>query len=569
MKMSNLYMPTLREMPNDADIESAQYLLRAGMIRKLVSGVYSYLPLGFRVMKKVEQIVREEMDAYGSQEVLMSAIQPRELWEESNRWANFGPEMFRLKDRHDREFCLGPTHEEYFTFLINNELKSYKQLPLNLYQIQTKYRDERRPRFGLIRSREFIMKDAYTFDVDQEACEKSYQNMWDAYVSAFNRIGFKYKVVQGDSGNMGGSISHEFIAITPNGESTIAYCDSCDFAGTDEVAKAVFTLEPGVSGGEMEKIHTPEVTTIEALEANYGFDAKQLIKAILLKTEDEKRFFAVFVPGHRTLNMTKLSKVLEVHEDSLMFANDADIMAMGSYPGFSGPFDLKSHVEVYVDSRVMTLKNAICGANEKDYHLKNVTLGEGAFKVVDDLVSVEAGDACPCCGKPLFIDRGTEVGNIFQLGDKYSKALNATFLDKDGKAKHFTMGSYGIGISRCVAAVAEQCFDDKGIAWPLAIAPYQALVTVVNVKNELQLEKGLEIYSALKSKGVEVLIDDRNERAGVKFTDADLIGIPLRITVGKAIETGMVEFSLRSDMVKEEISLENAVQRVIEAVEKI
>lgn len=569
MKMSNLYMPTLREMPNDADIESAQYLLRAGMIRKLVSGVYSYLPLGFRVMKKVEQIVREEMDAYGSQEVLMSAIQPRELWEESNRWANFGPEMFRLKDRHDREFCLGPTHEEYFTFLINNELKSYKQLPLNLYQIQTKYRDERRPRFGLIRSREFIMKDAYTFDVDQEACEKSYQNMWDAYVSAFNRIGFKYKVVQGDSGNMGGSVSHEFIAITPNGESTIAYCDSCDFAGTDEVAKAVFTLDSGISNGAMEKIHTPDVTTIEALESNYGFDAKQLIKAILLKTDDEKRFFAVFVPGHRTLNMTKLSKVLEVHEDSLMFANDADILAMGSYPGFSGPFNLKAHVEVFVDSRVMALKNGICGANEKDYHLKNVSLAEGKFKVIEDLVSVEAGDACPSCGKPLFIDRGTEVGNIFQLGDKYSKALNATFLDKDGKAKHFTMGSYGIGISRCVAAVAEQCFDDKGIAWPLAIAPYQALVTVVNVKNEVQLEKGLEIYNELKSKGVEVLIDDRNERAGVKFTDADLIGIPLRITVGKAIENGLVEFSLRSDMIKEEISLESAVQRVIETVKKI
>lgn len=566
MKMSNLYMPTLREMPNDADIESAQFLLRAGMIRKLVSGVYSYLPLGFRVMKKVEQIVREEMDAYGAQEVLMSAIQPREIWEQSKRWENFGPEMFRLKDRNEREFCLGPTHEEFFTFLINNELKSYKQLPLNLYQIQTKYRDERRPRFGLIRSREFIMKDAYTFDVDQEACEKSYQNMWDAYVSAFDRIGFKYKVVQGDSGNMGGNVSHEFIAITPNGESTIAYCESCDFAGTDEVAKAVFTLETGVAEGEREKIHTPDVTTIEALETTYGFKPEQLIKAVLLKSDDDKRFFAVFVPGHRTLNMTKLSKAVDLREDQIVFANDEDILAMGSYPGFSGPFGLKSHVEVYVDARVLTVKNGICGANEKDYHIKNVALEAADYKVVEDLVSVEAGDACPCCGKPLFIDRGTEVGNIFQLGEKYSKALNATFLDKDGKAKHFVMGSYGIGISRCVAAVAEQNFDEKGIAWPLSIAPYHAIVTVVNVKNELQMTKGLEIYETLKSKGIEVIIDDRNERAGVKFTDADLIGIPLRITVGKAIDNGMVEFSLRKDMEKHEISVEEAITRVLNFV---
>lgn len=560
-------MPTLREVPNDADIESAQFLLRAGMIRKLVSGVYSYLPLGFRIMKKVEQIVREEMDAYGAQEVLMSAIQPREIWEQSNRWENFGPEMFRLKDRNDREFCLGPTHEEFFTFLVTNELKSYKQLPLNLYQIQTKYRDERRPRFGLIRSREFIMKDAYTFDVDQEASEKSYENMWGAYVSAFNRIGFKYKVVQGDSGNMGGNVSHEFIAITPNGESTIAYCDACDYAATDEVAAAIFEM-PAVSSDsvESEKIHTPGVTTIEALEESLGASSESFIKAVLLKTEDNRRYFAIFVPGHRVLNMTKLSKQVGEAEDSLMFVSDDEILEMGSYPGFSGPFGLKEHVEVILDKRVLDIRDGICGANEKDYHLKHIVLTEEQFTVAEDIVSVGEGDKCPCCGAPLAIDCGTEVGNIFQLGDKYSKALNATFLDKDGKAKPFIMGSYGIGISRCVAAVAEQNFDEKGIAWPLSIAPYHVLITVVNAKNELQMERGLELYETLKAQGVEVIIDDRNERAGVKFTDADLIGIPVRVTVGKGIQEGVVEFSLRKDMEKSEVPYESVLERIQSAL---
>lgn len=560
-------MPTLREVPNDADIESAQFLLRAGMIRKLVSGVYSYLPLGFRIMKKVEQIVREEMDAYGAQEVLMSAIQPREIWEQSNRWENFGPEMFRLKDRNDREFCLGPTHEEFFTFLVTNELKSYKQLPLNLYQIQTKYRDERRPRFGLIRSREFIMKDAYTFDVDQEASEKSYENMWGAYVSAFNRIGFKYKVVQGDSGNMGGNVSHEFIAITPNGESTIAYCDACDYAATDEVAAAIFEM-PAVRSDsvESEKIHTPGVTTIEALEESLGASSESFIKAVLLKTEDNRRYFAIFVPGHRVLNMTKLSKQVGEAEDSLMFVSDDEILEMGSYPGFSGPFGLKEHVEVILDKRVLDIRDGICGANEKDYHLKHVVLTEEQFTVAEDIVSVGEGDKCPCCGAPLAIDCGTEVGNIFQLGDKYSKALNATFLDKDGKAKPFIMGSYGIGISRCVAAVAEQNFDEKGIAWPLSIAPYHVLITVVNAKNELQMERGLELYETLKAQGVEVIIDDRNERAGVKFTDADLIGIPVRVTVGKGIQEGVVEFSLRKDMEKSEVPYESVLERIQSAL---
>ncbi len=561
MKMSNLYMPTLREVPSDADIMSAQLLLRAGMIRKLVSGVYSFLPLGFRVMKNIEQIVREEMDAHGAQEVLMSAIQPREIWDASQRWENFGPEMFKLKDRHDREFCLGPTHEEYFTFLINNELKSYKQLPLNLYQIQTKYRDERRPRFGLVRAREFIMKDAYTFDVDHESMVKSYDNMAVAYNKAFDRMAMKYKVVLGDSGNMGGSISHEYIAITPSGESTIAYCDACDFAATDEVAPAIFDIEGTVESAsiENEKVHTPNVKTIEELESFFDCEASRFVKTLLYRSEDAKRVFAIMVPGHRTLNLVKFGKLAGISEDEIVMLSEDEIKSMaGTVLGFVGPLGLSSNVEIYADQRVFDIKNGICGANEVDYHLKNVKLDRAICKGVDDLVSVEAGDACPHCQKPLLIDRGTEVGNIFQLGDKYSKAMNATFLDKDGKAKHFVMGSYGIGISRCVSAIVEQFHDEKGIVWPLSVAPYHVLITIVNVKNDLQVEKAFELYNRLQKMGISVMIDDRNERAGVKFTDADLIGIPLRVTVGKGIDEGIVEFSKREDCIKEELEY-NAV----------
>lgn len=396
MKMSQLYMPTLREVPSDADIVSAQLLLRAGMIRKLVSGVYSFLPLGFRAMKKIEHIVREEMDAHGAQEVLMSAIQPREIWEASNRWENFGPEMFKLTDRHNREFCLGPTHEEYFTTMINNELKSYKQLPLNLYQIQTKYRDERRPRFGLVRAREFIMKDAYTFDADQAGLEKSYENMANAYAKAFDRMGFKYKVVQGDSGNMGGSVSHEYIAITPSGESTIAYCDHCDYAATDEVAQANF-----VSSGKAERIsetpqmrvHTPEIKTIEDLETFFKVPKSQFIKTLLLKKDDGSRVFAVLIPGHRELSVTKLSKAVDVLEDELMMLTEDEIQTLaGSVLGFVGPMGLNEKVECIADRRIFDINNAICGANEKDYHLSNVELNAADFLVCDDLIRVEAGD---------------------------------------------------------------------------------------------------------------------------------------------------------------------------------
>jgi prolyl-tRNA synthetase len=564
MKLSNLYMPTLREVPSDADIMSAQLLLRAGMIRKLVSGVYSFLPLGFRAMKKIEAIVREEMDAHDAQEVLMSAIQPREIWDASNRWENFGPEMFKLRDRHDREFCLGPTHEEYFTFMINNELKSYKQLPLNLYQIQTKYRDERRPRFGLVRAREFIMKDAYTFDADYEGMLKSYDNMAVAYSKAFDRMGFKYKVVQGDSGNMGGSISHEYIAITPSGESTIAYCDKCSYAATDEVADSIYkTVKNEELAIEMERVHTPNIKTIADLEQFFNCDPSKFIKTLLVKKEDDSRVFAVMIPGHRTMSLIKVAKCVGESEDELVMLTEDEIGKLtGSILGFAGPIGLNENVEIIADARVFDVTNAICGANEVDYHYKNINLNPADYKVSSDLLLVEVGDSCPKCGAPLQLDKGTEVGNIFQLGDKYSKAMQATFLDKDGKAKHFMMGSYGIGISRCVSAVVEQFHDEFGINWPLSIAPYQVLITIVNTKIEQQVNAGFELYETLKKSGVEVLIDDRNERAGVKFADADLIGIPIRVTVGKGIDDGLVEFSLRSDREKTEIAIVDVIEKI-------
>ncbi|MCT4631805.1 MAG: proline--tRNA ligase [Firmicutes bacterium] len=566
MKMTELYIPTLREVPAEAELISHQLLLRAGMIRKLVSGVYTYLPLGYRVIKKIENIVREEMDAINSQETLMSALTPSELWKESGRWEDFGPEMFRLHDRNSREFCLGPTHEEVFTDLIRYEVKSYKQLPLSLYQIQTKYRDEKRPRFGLMRCKEFIMKDAYTFDRDVEGMKAAYDKMWDAYVKVFDRCGLDYKIVEGDAGAMGGSDSHEFIALSELGESVIAYCDSCNYAATDEKAVCGYTVENSDEMMDVEKVHTPSVGTIEELEKFFNTGADSFVKTLLYKTSEET--VAVLIPGNKNLNETKLINVLSVPEHELEMADDETVKDVtGAEVGFAGPMGLKEGVRIIVDSRVTKMRNFIVGANETDYHTKNVNYGrdfEG--EVAEDLLMVEEGDACHKCGAPLKMDRGNEVGNIFQLGTKYSKALNATYLDENGKEQLIVMGSHGIGVSRTLAAVIEQYNDENGIIWPISVAPYQAIVTVVNAKKEEQLELGTKIYDELKSKGIEVILDDRKERAGVKFKDADLIGIPLRINVGKMASENIVEFSLRKDCVKSEMGVDEAIEKVLEAV---
>lgn len=560
MKMSKLYIPTLREMPAEAEIASHKLLLRAGMMRKLVSGVYSYLPMGYRVIRKVEQIVREEMDKAGSQELLMSAIQPKEIWEATGRWDNFGPEMFRLKDRNDREFCLGPTHEEYFTNLIKDEVRSYKQLPLNLYQIQTKYRDEKRPRFGLMRCREFIMKDAYSFDVDEENMRKAYQIMWEAYDKVFTRLKLKYKVVQGDTGAMGGKISHEFMAMSEVGESLVAYCDHCDYAATDEKAEVIYNVkENSQEELELEKVYTPDVTTIEALVEFFNVEHGSFAKALVFNVAG-KPIIAI-IPGDRELNETKFCNYLGVGEHELEMADEKMIIDItGANKGFTGPIGLKKEVRLLVDSRITKMKNLVVGGNETNYHLKNANYGRDfTGEVVEDLLLVREGDICPKCGKPLKMDRGIEVGNIFQLGTKYSDSLEATFLDENGKEKPFVMGCYGIGVSRSVAAVVEQYHDEEGIIWPLVVAPYQVMVTVINVKSEEQIALGEKLYEDLTSLGLEVILDDRNERAGVKFKDRDLIGIPIRITVGKRAGESIVEYSIRGKEDKLEISIDELV----------
>lgn len=569
MKMSKMYMPTLREVPAEAEIPSHQLLLRAGMIRKLVSGVYSYLPLGWRAIRKVEQIVREEMDAAGSQELLMSAIQPRELWEASGRWANFGPEMFRLKDRNDREFCLGPTHEEYFTSVIKDEINSYKQLPLNLYQIQTKYRDEKRPRFGLMRGREFIMKDAYSFDVDEEAMKEAYENMWDAYEKIFSRLNLKFKIVQGDTGTMGGKISHEFMAMSEVGEGVVAYCDHCDYAATDEKAEVVYHItEDTLDLLPMEKIYTPGVKTIDDLKGFLKLEKSHFGKAIVYKAIDKP--IVALIPGDRELNETKLANYLGVAEHELEMADEDTIIAItGANKGFTGPIGLKADARLVLDSRITKMKNIVVGGNETDYHLKNVNYGKDFNgEIVDDLLLVERGDICPECGKPLMMDRGIEVGNIFQLGTKYSESIGAKFLDENGKEKPFVMGSYGVGISRTVAAIVEQYHDDKGIIWPLVASPYHVIITVINTKNQEQFELGEIIYDKLNQIGVETLFDDRNERAGIKFNDRDLIGIPIRITVGKRASENIVEYSLRSSEDKQEVNVDEIEKLVLGEFEK-
>lgn len=565
MRMSKLYLHTLREVPAEAELPSHQLLLRAGMIKQLASGVYNYLPTGYKVIKKIENIVREEMDNIDSQEVLMPAIQPAELWKESGRWDVFGPEMFKIKDRHNREFCLGPTHEEVITNMIKDNVKSYKQLPLSLYQIQTKYRDERRPRFGLMRGREFIMKDAYTFDLNEEGMAKSYYEMWKGYEKIFDRCNMKYKVVEGDSGAMGGNASHEFMATSEFGESAMVYCDDCNYAATDE--KATFKYSVKANDEElldMEEIHTPNAKTIEELSNLLDVSSDKLIKTLLYMANDE--VVAVVIPGDRELNEVKLLNTLGVAEHEMAMADEGTVERVtNSDVGFAGPIGLIEGVKILIDASVTEMKNLIVGANKTDYHIKNVNYDRD-FKgqVVEDLLLVEEGDKCAKCGSTLKMDRGIEIGNIFQLGTKYADALGANYLDENGKASQIFMGSHGIGVSRTMAAIVEQNHDEDGIKWPLSVAPYQVVVTIVQVKNEEQVELGEKLYSDLKAMGIDVLLDDRKERAGVKFKDADLLGTPIRITVGKKADENIVEYSLRSDREKEEVQVSELEDKIKE-----
>lgn len=572
MKLSKMHLKTLREVPNEAEIPSHILMLRAGMIRKLVSGVYGFMPLGWRTLRKIENIIREEMDAAGGQEIHMSAIQPSELWEESGRWYAYGPELWRVKDRHGREFCLGPTHEEIFTDIVRTDINSYRQLPVNLYQIQTKYRDEARPRFGLMRSREFIMKDAYSFDRDQEGLDKSYNEMYEAYEKIFTRCGLKFRPVEADTGAIGGSNSHEFTAISEVGESEIAYCEACSMAATVERAECVDAApQDDIAMLPMEEVHTPGTKTIEDVAAFLGLDKTQTIKALLFVTYDnegkENGYVAAFVRGDRELNMTKLVNALGIPEHAIEFADEAKMAAAtGCVGGFTGPTKLHG-CTIVVDSELPGLKNLCAGACREDYHLINVNYGrdyEG--DIVTDIKVLAEGDACPVCGAPVKHARGIEVGQVFKLGTKYSEAMGATYKDENMKDHPIVMGCYGIGVTRTMAAIIEQHHDDNGIIWPVAVAPYHVIITVMKPDDETQASVAEDIYSRLMKEGVEVMLDDRKERPGVKFKDADLLGIPIRITVGRGAVDGIIEYKMRRDADKEELTVEEGIKRAIDTV---
>lgn len=558
MRMSNLLVPTLREVPSEAEIASHKLMLRAGYIRRMAAGIYSYLPLGLRSLQKVERIIREEMDASGAQELLMPALLPAEAYQASGRWDVFGASMFKLKDRGDRDFCLGPTHEELFTQTVINEVRSYKEYPKMLYQIQTKYRDEARPRFGLIRSREFIMKDAYSFDRDEAGLDASYKNMYDTYCRIFKRLGLNFTVVDADSGAMGGSGSQEFMVKSPVGEDGIAYCDGCGYAANYEKAPCVPAAKAYPEGElALEKVETPDAHTIEDLVGFFGYENYMFAKTIIYKADD--KYIAAMVRGDREINEVKLKNLVGCTDD-LELAEPAVVRELThAQVGFAGPIGLE--IPVYADLEVMEMKNFIIGANETGFHYKNVNVNRDFTPdFVRDIRVITDGDVCPKCGAPIKTAQGIEVGHIFKLGTKYSEALGLRFQDEKGSDNIVLMGCYGIGVTRCISAAIEQNYDDNGIIMPVAIAPFEAAVVPVNVKDETQRALAEELYGELRARGIDVVIDDRDERAGVKFKDMDLIGIPARIVVGKKAADGVVEFKRRTDEKSTDMPTADAVE---------
>lgn len=544
MKQSMTLIPTLREVPADAEIKSHQMLLRAGYMRQNASGVYSFLPLGNKVLQKVEKIVREEMDQAGAVELLMPALQQAEFWQESGRWYTYGPELMRLKDRHNREFALGATHEEVVTSLIRDEVKSYKRLPLTVYQIQTKFRDEKRPRFGLLRGREFIMKDAYSFHSTQESLDEVYVRLYNAYSNVFRRCGLNFRAVIADSGAMGGKDTHEFMVLSEIGEDTIAYSDTSDYAANIEMAPVITKYEKSSeAAAALEKVHTPGQKSIEEVSSFLKTEAVKCIKTLLFKVDD--KYVLVLVRGDHEVNDIKLknyynASVVELAEPSVTKE------ILGCEIGSLGPIEVNSDVEVIADTAVETIVNGVTGANEEDYHYINVNPGRD-FNVAAyiDLRFIQEGDQSPDGNGTIQFAKGIEVGHVFKLGTRYSEAMNAVFLDENGRNQPMIMGCYGIGVSRTVAAIAEQYNDEKGLVWPANIAPYQVHLIPVNMKDDTQATVAEELYVELKVAGFDVLMDDRQERAGVKFADSDLMGLPIRVTVGKKAAEGIFEVKIR------------------------
>lgn len=542
MRYSQFYAPTLKEAPGDADVPSQELLIRAGFIRKIAAGVYTYLPLGRKVLLKIERIVREEMDNIGANEILMPIVQPAELWKQSGRWDDYGPEMMKLKDRHGRDFTLGPTHEELVTFLVQNELNSYRQLPITLYQMANKYRDEIRPRFGVLRAREFIMKDGYSFHDSWESLDETYQAHRKAYSRIMERVGLHYAMVEASSGTIGGNESHEFVAFADTGESNILFCE-CGYAGSDE--RVPYKGEIKYDSEEMkdiERVYTPNVKTAQDVADFLNVSIRKIVKTLIYKGRNG--YFMALVPGDRELNEEKLKAFLD--DQSLVFATPEEIFENFGVPiGFLGPVGTKG-IKVIADHMIKGMRNFIVGGMEKDYHFVNVNVDRD-FKVDEwaDLVVTTKDDPCPVCGKPLNMKRGIELGHIFKLGTKYSQAMGTKYMDKDGQLKPFIMGCYGWGVSRTMGAVVEQLYDEKGIVWPLSIAPFTTIITPVS-NNENLTRFAEKLYEFLTEKGEEVLLDDRNISPGMKFNDADLIGIPFRVTVGKALNEGKVEIKWRT-----------------------
>ena len=569
MKATRMIIPTLKEAPSEAIIPSHILMLRAGLIKKLVSGVYNFLPLGIRSLRKIENIIREEMDASGALEILSSAMQPRELWEQSGRWKKYGPELIRFKDRHNHEYCLGPTHEEIFTDLIKNIIKSYKSLPVNVYQIQTKYRDEMRPRFGLMRGREFMMKDAYSFDLDERGLELSYQNMYDTYSRIFDRLGINYRVVLADTGAIGGNGSHQFMAISNIGESEIIYCDCCKYAADEEKADSYCLALEKEDIKDKEEVDTPNVHSVEEVSSFLNVSQAKVVKTMIYYAEDTEMFGAFLVRGDTEVNEIKVANALNSSENFIRLATDEEIKELGSVTGFIGPMGLSEKVKVFVDEEVTKMNNFVVGANKKDTHIINVNFEKDFNGEIKNIKKAKAGDLCPLCGQPLKSERGIEVGQIFKLQTKYSEPMGCTYLNENGQTKPMVMGCYGIGVTRTFASIVEQHHDDSGIIFPLSVAPYHVAVVPISYEDETQATLADSIYNELLKQRVEVVEDDRKLKPGFKFKDWELIGIPYMIIVGRRASEGIVEFKNRYLGTKEEITYEEAIQRIKLAVSEI
>jgi len=570
MRWSRAFIPTLKEAPSDAVAPSHKLLIKGGFIRQVASGIYEFLPLGLKVLKKIENIIREEMNKAGAMEVLLTVLNPKELWEETGRWELYGEELFKLKDRHGREFCLGPTHEEEITDLIRKEVKSYKQLPLILYQIQTKFRDEKRPRFGLIRAREFLMKDAYSFDRDYSSAEKSYKLMGEVYERIFNRLGLKFLRAKADTGQIGGKLSEEFIAITPYGEAKVAYCPSCGYCANAEIVELKKGNEENEEMKPMKKVATPNIRTIEELAQFLSVPKRKILKSLLYIVKGEP--ILVLIRGDREVDENKLERALQT--DAFRLATDEEIKEiLGTERGFVGIINLNKEKikKILWDNSVYGIKNMVVAGNEPHYHYINVNPGRDfEYGEFYDLSEVIEGDPCPQCGQPLLkIVKGLEVGHIFLLGTRYSEPMKAFFRDKDGKEKTIIMGCYGIGVSRLLAAIVEQNHDENGIIFPINIAPFQLEILPIDYSNEIQREISEKLYREALEKNIDVIIDDREERAGFKFKDADLVGIPLRIVVGKKAKEGIVEIQVRRTGEKIDVPIEQAIEKVQELMKEL